>query len=71
MGRPANEERVPAYRRVVVTGIGLVTGLGMGREPNWRGIVEGRSAVGPITLFDPEQYSTRFAAEVRNFEPLD
>ena len=57
-------------RRVVVTGIGLVTGLGIGWEANWQGVTEGRSAVGPITLFDPEQYSTRFAAEVRGFDPL-
>jgi 3-oxoacyl-[acyl-carrier-protein] synthase II len=54
----------------VVTGIGLVTGLGIGWEANWQGVTEGRSAVGPITLFDPEQYSTRFAAEVRGFDPL-
>ena len=57
-------------RRVVVTGIGLVTGLGIGLEPNWSGVMEGRSAVGPITLFDAEQYTTRFAAEVKGFDPL-
>jgi len=61
---------VSSNRRVVVTGIGLVTGLGIGWEANWQGVTEGRSAVGPITLFDPEQYSTRFAAEVRGFDPL-
>jgi 3-oxoacyl-[acyl-carrier-protein] synthase II len=61
---------VGANRRVVVTGIGLVTGLGIGLEPNWSGVMEGRSAVGPITLFDPTQYSTRFAAEVKGFDPL-
>jgi len=54
----------------VVTGIGLVTGLGIGLEPNWSGVMEGRSAVGPITLFDAEQYTTRFAAEVKGFDPL-
>jgi len=61
---------VAANRRVVVTGIGLVTGLGIGLEPNWSGVMEGRSAVGPITLFDAEQYTTRFAAEVKGFDPL-
>jgi 3-oxoacyl-[acyl-carrier-protein] synthase II len=55
----------------VVTGIGLVTGLGIGTEPTWRGLLDGRSAVGGITLFDASQFSTRFAAEVKGFEPTD
>jgi 3-oxoacyl-[acyl-carrier-protein] synthase II len=55
----------------VVTGVGLVTGLGIGTEPTWQGLLEGRSAVGGITLFDASQFSTRFAAEVKGFEPTD
>ncbi|HET8645797.1 MAG TPA: beta-ketoacyl-ACP synthase II [Vicinamibacteria bacterium] len=62
---------MPAERRVVVTGVGLVTGLGIGTEATWQGLLEGRSAVGPITLFDATQFSTRFAAEVKGFEPTD
>lgn len=56
---------------MVVTGVGLVTGLGIGTEPTWQGLLEGRSAVGGITLFDATQFSTRFAAEVKGFEPTD
>src|SRR5262245_14999857 len=57
-------------RRVVVTGIGLVSPLGIGTEPTWRAILDGRSGIGPITLFDPSRYPTRFAAEVKAFDPL-
>jgi 3-oxoacyl-[acyl-carrier-protein] synthase II len=55
----------------VVTGIGLVTGLGIGTVPTWQGLLEGRSGVGDITLFDVSQYPTRFAAEVKGFEPTN
>jgi 3-oxoacyl-[acyl-carrier-protein] synthase II len=54
----------------VVSGIGLVTGLGIGTEATWRGLLGGRSGVGAITLFDCAQYPTRFAAEVKGFDPL-
>jgi 3-oxoacyl-[acyl-carrier-protein] synthase II len=62
---------VPEQRRVVVTGVGLVTGLGIGTEPTWRGLLEGRSGVADITLFDTTEYTTRFAAEVKGFDPLN
>jgi 3-oxoacyl-[acyl-carrier-protein] synthase II len=55
---------------VVVTGVGLVTGLGIGTAPTWQGLVEGRSGVADITLFDTTDYTTRFAAEVKGFDPL-
>jgi 3-oxoacyl-[acyl-carrier-protein] synthase II len=55
----------------VVTGIGLVTGLGIGAEPTWRGLVGGRSAVGPIQAFDASSLRTRIGAEILDFEPED
>ena len=51
-------------RRVVVTGLGLVTPLGWGVEHSWKGIVEGRSGIGPITTFDTEGYGCTIAGEV-------
>ncbi len=57
-------------RRVVVTGIGLVSPLGIGTQATWDGLVAGRSGVGPITKFDAEGFSARIAAEVKGFDPL-
>jgi 3-oxoacyl-[acyl-carrier-protein] synthase II len=56
-------------RRVVVTGIGMISPLGVGNEPTWQGLVEGRSGIGPITKFDASEYSCRIAGEVRGFQP--
>ena len=61
---------MPNHRRVVVTGIGLVSSLGIGTESNWAALIGGRSGVGPITHFDAAQFSTRIAGEVRGFDPL-
>ncbi|MCH8819052.1 MAG: hypothetical protein IIB03_01870 [Acidobacteria bacterium] len=58
-------------RRVVVTGVGLVSALGLDTESTWSGLLDGRSGVGPITHFDAEKFSTRIAAEVKGFDPLD
>ena len=58
-------------RRVVVTGLGLVSPLGIGTRPTWEGLVSGRSGVGPITHFDASDYPVRIAAEVDGFEPAD
>jgi 3-oxoacyl-[acyl-carrier-protein] synthase II len=58
------------HRRVVVTGVGLVSPSGLGTEETWQSILAGRSGIAPITLFDASRYSTRFAGEVKGFDPL-
>ena len=60
----------PRRRRVVVTGIGLVSPVGLGTEPTWASVLAGRPGVGTITLFDPSRHAVRFAGEVKNFDPL-
>lgn len=55
-------------KRVVITGIGLLTPLGLDRQRSWQGLLEGRSGVGPITRFDAGDYACRIAGEVRGFE---
>ncbi|MFP4113482.1 MAG: beta-ketoacyl-ACP synthase II [Spirochaetota bacterium] len=54
--------------RVVITGLGAVTPLGNNVADTWRGMVEGRSGVGPITKFDPEIYPAKIAAEIKDFD---
>ena len=55
-------------RRVVVTGIGLVTPLGVGLTPTWESLIAGKSGVGPITRFDAAGYPSQIAAEVKDFD---
>jgi len=56
-------------RRVVVTGLGLVTPNGIGVETAWKNICEGKSGIGPITRFDTNGFETKIAAEVKDFHP--
>ena len=57
-------------RRVVITGIGLVSSLGIGTSANWDALLAGTSGVGPITKFDAREFAARIAAEVKDFDPL-
>jgi len=58
-------------RRVVITGVGLISPLGIGTKPNWEALLAGRNGIGPITRFDATEYASRIAGEVRGFEPTD
>ncbi len=55
-------------RRVVITGVGLVTPLGTGTEKTWQALVSGKSGIGPITRFDASDQASQIAAEVRDFD---
>ncbi len=57
-------------RRVVVTGVGLVSALGVGTEETWSNILAGKSGVGTITHFDPTGFPATIAAEVKGFDPI-
>ena len=56
-------------RRVVVTGMGILSPVGNDLDSSWEGIVNGRSGIGPITHFDASAFPTRIAGEVKNFDP--
>jgi len=60
-----------ANRRVVITGLGAITPLGLTVEDYWQGLINGRSGIGPITLFDASLYPVKVAAEVKGFEPTN
>jgi 3-oxoacyl-[acyl-carrier-protein] synthase II len=57
-------------RRVVITGVGLVSAVGIGTEETWKNLLAGKSGVAPITHFDTTGFSVSIAAEVKNFDPL-
>ncbi len=57
-------------RRVVVTGLGLITPLGIGVQPSWEALLEGRSGIGTIKTFDSSDLPVHIAGEVKNFDPL-
>jgi 3-oxoacyl-[acyl-carrier-protein] synthase II len=56
-------------RRVVITGTGLITALGTGTEKTWQAMLAGRSGIAPITRFETGKIDTRFAGEVKDFQP--
>src|SRR6476469_9445542 len=61
--------RFSSPRRVAVTGVGMVSPLGVGNAENWDALVAGKSGVGAITRFDASRLACRIAAEVKNFDP--
>ena len=56
-------------RRVVVTGVGLLSSVGIGTEATWQGVLAGKSGIGPITAFDAGLFSCRIAGEIQGFDP--
>lgn len=72
MGRlqpPQKEERINLQRRVVITGLGAVTPLGLNVEEFWANVIAGKSGVGLITRFDTTDFNVKIAAEVKGFDP--
>ena len=59
------------HNRVVITGLGAITPLGLTVTDYWQGLINGKSGIGLITLFDASAYPCKLAAEVKNFEPTD
>src|SRR6478609_3337201 len=57
-------------RRVVITGIGLICGVGNTTDEVWKALLAGKSGIGRITQFDATQFASTIAAEVKNFDPL-
>ena len=57
-------------RRVVVTGVGLLSSVGIGTQANWDALCAGHSGIGPITHFDASKHAARIAGEVKGFDPL-
>lgn len=57
------------FKRVVVTGLGALTPVGNSAPDTWRSLLEGKSGAATITLFDASKFQTRFACEVKNFQP--
>ena len=57
-------------RRVVVTGLGLITPVGIGVAESWANIINGQSGIGKITKFDCSAFPSQVAGEVKNFDPL-
>ncbi len=71
MGMSLSSKRRSAERRVVITGIGLISPLGIGTEKNWQAISQGKNGIGLISRFDASQYTSKIAGQVKDFEPLD
>jgi len=71
MDIPPSPQKSLSTRRVVVTGIGFVSSLGIGTQESWESFLAGKSGISLITRFDTSQYSSKIAAEIKDFDPLD
>ena len=60
-----------SQRRVVLTGVGLVSSVGIGTKATWGALCAGQTGIGPITRFDASEFAARIAGEVKGFDPLD
>ena len=58
-------------RRVVVTGLGLVTPIGIGVNESWQNALQGKSGISKITKFDASNFASQVAGEVKNFDPAE
>ncbi|MCP2519860.1 beta-ketoacyl-ACP synthase II [Candidatus Aminicenantes bacterium AC-335-A11] len=67
----ARTNKTKNKRRVVITGIGLVTPIGIGTKENWENLLKGKSGIGKITKFDTSQFPVRIGGEIENFDPLN
>jgi len=71
MKKPDLSARQISSRRVVLTGLGLVSPLGLGVDRNWKAMLEGKGGIGPITKFDASAFSSQIAGEATDFDPLE
>ena len=71
MGNLPSSPPAAFSRRVVITGIGLVSPLGIGQDQNWESVLAGKGGIGLISRFDASQHSSKIAGEVKDFDPID
>ena len=69
MSNDSNDSNDSSKKRIVITGLGAVTPLGIGKQTYWEALISGKSGIGPITLFDPTGFDVKIAAEVKGFDP--